>query len=154
YNLGQVVTLNNAAVTGSYVVASVGAGTFTLTSPTSQTVIAVSGGTSLLNTGVGGASGGTFTLNYGGVQTAPIAYTPTVTLAATTESGNIVTVNTLSATSTANAASFSAAAGTVTITTAAPHGFAAGESVLISNSNIAGYNGTFVITSIVSPTQF
>ncbi len=40
---------------------------------------------------------------------------------------------------------------TVTATTAAAHGFLDGSSVLISNSNIAGYNGTFTIACTAAP---
>ncbi len=42
---------------------------------------------------------------------------------------------------------------TVTITTTAEHGFAAGDSVTIAGVGVAGYNGTFTILS-VTPTTF
>ncbi len=43
---------------------------------------------------------------------------------------------------------------TVTITTTTPHGFAVGHNVVISGVNVAGYNGTFAITSVPTPTTF
>ena len=43
---------------------------------------------------------------------------------------------------------------TVTITTAAAHGFEIGENVLIAGVGIGGYNGVFTITSVPSPTAF
>src|SRR6266446_4431498 len=42
----------------------------------------------------------------------------------------------------------------VTITTSAPHGLAAGQSVTIAGVGVAGYNGTFPIVAIPSITQF
>lgn len=43
---------------------------------------------------------------------------------------------------------------TVTITTALAHGFLVGEQVVISGIAISGYNGTFTITSVPTPTSF
>jgi hypothetical protein len=43
---------------------------------------------------------------------------------------------------------------TVTITTTTAHPFAVGESVQVSNVSQAGYNGTFVITSVPTATSF
>jgi hypothetical protein len=43
---------------------------------------------------------------------------------------------------------------TVTITTTAPNGFIAGQSVTISSVGVAAYNGTFPISAILSPTMF
>jgi hypothetical protein len=43
---------------------------------------------------------------------------------------------------------------TATITTTTPTGFAVGETVTIAGVNVAGYNGTFVIKSVVNPTTF
>jgi hypothetical protein len=43
---------------------------------------------------------------------------------------------------------------TVTITTTSGHGFKAGQMVQIANVPVTGYNGTFVIKSIKSATQF
>ena len=42
----------------------------------------------------------------------------------------------------------------VTITTTAAHGFNAGSPVTISGVGVAGYNGTFTITSIIPTTKF
>src|SRR5882724_11783348 len=42
----------------------------------------------------------------------------------------------------------------VTITTSAPHGLAAGQSVTIAGVGVAGYNGTFPIVATPSITQF
>ena len=46
------------------------------------------------------------------------------------------------------------ATNTVTITTTAAHGFGVGESVTIAGVGVAGYNGTFVVTSVLSSTKF
>ena len=46
------------------------------------------------------------------------------------------------------------AGNTVTITTAAPHSFAVGQAVTIAGVADAGYNGTFTITGVPSPTTF
>jgi uncharacterized repeat protein (TIGR01451 family) len=43
---------------------------------------------------------------------------------------------------------------TVTITTTIPHGFLVGQSVMIKGVGVAGYNGTFTIVSVPSPTTF
>jgi len=45
-------------------------------------------------------------------------------------------------------------ANTVTITTTAAHGFVAGQTVTIAGVSVAGYNGTFTITSVPSATTF
>jgi hypothetical protein len=44
--------------------------------------------------------------------------------------------------------------GYVTYTTSGPHGFRAGQYVTISGSTIAGYNGTFLITSTLTTSTF
>ena len=43
---------------------------------------------------------------------------------------------------------------TVTITTTAAHGYLPGQTVQIANVGVAGYNGTFSIQSVPSPTTF
>ena len=43
---------------------------------------------------------------------------------------------------------------TVTATTASAHGLSVGQSVLIAGVTPAGYNGTFTVTGVSSPTQF
>jgi cyclophilin family peptidyl-prolyl cis-trans isomerase len=43
---------------------------------------------------------------------------------------------------------------TVTMTTAAAHGFTVGQSVVIANVGVAGYNGTFTILSAPTATTF
>ena len=43
---------------------------------------------------------------------------------------------------------------TVTITTATPHGFSYGNTVVIAGVGVAGYNGSFTITSVPSATTF
>ncbi len=65
------------------------------------------------------------------------------------------------ATSTCATSAIAAAAGgateatnTVTITTTAAHGFGVGESVTIAGVGVAGYNGTYVVTSVPSSTKF
>jgi hypothetical protein len=46
-------------------------------------------------------------------------------------------------------------AGTVTVTTAAAHGYTAGQSVTITGMTPTGYNGTFTVTPVTGqPTQF
>src|SRR5579885_1580866 len=42
----------------------------------------------------------------------------------------------------------------VTITTSAPHGLSAGQSVTISGVGVAGYNGTFAVTGVPDATHF
>src|SRR5215475_4184907 len=42
----------------------------------------------------------------------------------------------------------------VTISTSAPHGLSAGQSVTIAGVGVAGYNGTFPVAGIISSTQF
>jgi hypothetical protein len=42
----------------------------------------------------------------------------------------------------------------VTITTSVAHGLSAGQSVTVAGVGVAGYNGTFPIVSVPSPTQF
>ncbi len=44
--------------------------------------------------------------------------------------------------------------GLVTITTATPHGLAAGNPVYIASVGVTGYNGLFTVKSVLSPTQF
>lgn len=44
--------------------------------------------------------------------------------------------------------------GSVTYTTSEAHGFAVNQSVTIAGSSVAGYNGTFLITSIPTTTTF
>jgi hypothetical protein len=43
---------------------------------------------------------------------------------------------------------------TVTVTTDKPHNYKVGDTVVLSGMGVAGYNGTFVIQSIPSPTTF
>jgi hypothetical protein len=50
--------------------------------------------------------------------------------------------------------SFVSSTGVATITTAGPHGYAAGNSVTISGVNSALFNGTFTVTGVPSPTTF
>jgi hypothetical protein len=53
-----------------------------------------------------------------------------------------------------NAEAATPSSGSVTYTTSVAHGFIAGEHVTISGSSVAGYNGTFLITSTPLPTTF
>src|SRR5262249_9918790 len=43
---------------------------------------------------------------------------------------------------------------TVTITTTTPHGFKVGQTVQIAGVGVGGYNGLFVVQSVLSPTTF
>ncbi len=43
---------------------------------------------------------------------------------------------------------------TVTITTTAPHAFSVGEMIVVSGVGVAGYNGTFAVTSVPTSTTF
>src|SRR5207245_826468 len=43
---------------------------------------------------------------------------------------------------------------TVTVTTAATHRYLAGQQVAIAGVGVAGYNGTFTIASVPTPTTF
>src|SRR6185436_12299714 len=43
---------------------------------------------------------------------------------------------------------------TVTLTTTAPTGLVVGQSVVVSGVGVAGYNGTFTVTSTPTPTSF
>src|SRR5207244_7962398 len=65
------------------------------------------------------------------------------------------------ATSNGNSANISAApvgavdvAGTVTITTTAPHGFTVGQKVVISGVGVGGFNGEFTITAVPTASTF
>ena len=42
----------------------------------------------------------------------------------------------------------------VTITTSAAHGLSAGQSVTVAGVGVGGYNGTFIVVSVLSTTQF
>jgi subtilisin-like proprotein convertase family protein len=48
----------------------------------------------------------------------------------------------------------SASVNFVTITTTTPHGLVVGQQVSISGVTVAGYNGTFLVTGILTPTLF
>ena len=70
----------------------------------------------------------------------------------TVNTGNTVALPTAGTTA---AISTATAAGTVaTITTAAPHGFTAGQSVVIAGVSVGGYNGTFSIVAAPTTTTF
>ncbi|MFI5110737.1 MAG: Ig-like domain-containing protein [Terriglobales bacterium] len=43
---------------------------------------------------------------------------------------------------------------TVTITTNTPHGLSSGQSVLVAGVGVAGYNGSFTVLAVPSPTSF
>lgn len=54
---------------------------------------------------------------------------------------------------------FSSAGGTAassysTFTTATPHGLSVGQSVTVASAAVAGYDGTWVVVAVLSPTQF
>ena len=53
-----------------------------------------------------------------------------------------------------NAAPSTPSSGSVTYTTSAAHGFSAGDYVTIAGSSVAGYNGTFLISSVPLATTF
>jgi hypothetical protein len=53
-----------------------------------------------------------------------------------------------------NASPATPSSGSVTYTTSAAHGFTAGQYVTVAGSSIAGYNGTFLISSTPLPTTF
>jgi uncharacterized repeat protein (TIGR01451 family) len=80
-----------------------------------------------------------------------IAGTATLTvIAPPTISKAFELVNQIAASSTGAAETGS----TVTITTTSPHGFLTGQSVTIADVGVAGYNGTFTIATVPSPTTF
>ncbi len=70
-----------------------------------------------------------------------------------TDEGNVVTTD-CGATSTVAAGGATESGTTATVTTTAAHGLLAGKVVVISGVGVAGYNGTFAVASIVSPTRF
>ena len=78
-------------------------------------------------------TGGTFSLMFGGAVTAPIGY------------GSPIQTGTVGLTQVGT---------TVTVATTLNHNFAVGQSVVIAGADVTAYNGTFVVTSIVSPTSF
>jgi hypothetical protein len=43
---------------------------------------------------------------------------------------------------------------TVTVTTSSPHNYTAGQTVAVTGVSVGGYNGTFTVTAVLSPTQF
>ena len=71
----------------------------------------------------------------------------------TAEANSIVRVYAQDTTA-VNIATATEVGNTVTITTAAPHGFSVGSVTTIAGVGVAGYNGTFTITSVLSPTTF
>jgi hypothetical protein len=56
--------------------------------------------------------------------------------------------------STAAISSATESSSTVTATTTAPHGFSAGQVVVITGASISGYNGTFTIAAVPTSTTF
>ena len=134
--VGTTVTITTSAPNGLAVgdkvtIAGVGVagynGTFTIVSTPSPTTFTYVGASA----GFAASGGGTVTAIVPSIvettESATIAATPT----GATEVGNIVT-----------------------ITTSAAHGLAVGVTVTIAGVGVAGYNGTFVIASIPSPTTF
>ena len=80
---------------------------------------------------------------------------PNVDLITMLQGSKIVTVNLGTRSAVVNGAVPSTPeAGDVTYTTTAPHLFNAGQFVTITGSNIAGYNGTFIITQVPTSTSF
>src|SRR5262249_24299980 len=58
------------------------------------------------------------------------------------------------ATSKASISTASESGNTVTIATSAAHDFTVGQTVLINNVGVAGYNGTFTVASVPDATHF
>jgi autotransporter-associated beta strand protein len=81
-------------------------------------------------------------------------YNGTYVIASVPSATSFTYTPTLTATIAASPNGASEAGGTVTITTTAPHGFSVGETVVIAGVGVGGYNGTFVITSVLGPTMF
>jgi len=133
YTVGESVTITGVGVAGYN-------GTFTITnipSPTSFTYTAPFTG---LSASGGGTSNGLLPYNATTTQVA----TALNALSSINGNNNIA----------ASPGGATEVGHTVTITTAAAHGYTVGEAVTIAGVAVAGYNGTFTITSVPSATTF
>jgi autotransporter-associated beta strand protein len=158
FAVGQTVVINNVGqlgYNGNYVITAV-------PTPTSFTYQSNTAG--LPASGGGTAAVNTVTI----MTTAPHGYLvgQTIVLAGIGAAGyngtftvtSVPTPTTFTYTPTASGLPFSgggtSTVNTVTITTTVAHGYVAGESVVLANIGVAGYNGTFTITSVPSLTTF
>src|SRR5262249_27366403 len=133
---GQVISIsgvNNPGYNGSFVITGTTATTFTYTAAV---------------TGLAPSGGGQVTTGYNGTYQVTSVPTPTsftYTLPFTglgLSGGGAVTRGAYEQ------------GNTVTISTTAPHGLQVGQAVVVSGVGVAGYNGTFTITSTPTPTSF
>ncbi len=136
--VGRTVTLAGVGVpdyNGTYVVVSTPTTTeFTYTNPTAG--LAASGGGTATGGGIAATAGGGVFQTTATVAAAPGGAVQTGGAIAAAPNG-------------ATAAGFVA-----TITTTAPHGLAAGQTVTIAGVGVAGYNGNFTVASVPTPTTF
>jgi hypothetical protein len=100
------------------------------------------------------AVGGTPTVTYSGQ-----AVTVTTTIVHGLALGNEIAMTGITAANSATATVTAVAASTpatnfAQYTTSGAHGFSVGQNVTIAGSSVAGYNGTFTITSVPSTTTF
>jgi uncharacterized repeat protein (TIGR01451 family) len=100
------------------------------------------------------------TVDFSGTSAGSLPNPSTLTNGTGTFTANLVTAGSQTITATDRATIVATPNGatevgnTVTITTAAAHGYAVGQQVTISGVGVAGYNGTFTITSIPTTTTF
>ncbi len=145
FSIGQTVSISGVTLPGYN-------GAFTIVSVPSATTFTVTNNNSGL-----AASGG-------GIAAAAIGIAAT---SGATESGNTVTITTPTIATTATGVSEASTAqatialgaaietgNVVAVTTSANHNFVVGQSVVIAGVTPAGFNGTFTITGILSPTSF
>ena len=130
------VTLWGAGGSGSGVGGIGGAGAFiqgTLSVTPGQTLILVVGQGGVYNSGGSTYGGGGGNLGYGNAGGGRSAIQTTIAATITTATGSGTSV---------------------TYTTNSAHGLYANQPVVISNLSPSGYNGTFIVASILSSTQF
>ena len=84
-------------------------------------------------------------------STTTFTYTVTTSLSLSNATGGTATYN---APQVSAISSISEVGALVTVTTAAPHDFSVGQQLVISGVGVAGYDGTFEITSVASTTTF
>jgi len=148
WNAGVVtVTVPVATTTAPISNASWNAGAATITTATSPiTNVVWSAGATTITTATQAITNAAWNA---GVVTIT-ATNASATISNTVWSAGAVTVTV--ATPTRSIVNAAWSAGVVTITTSAPHGYTAGQAVVIAGMGPAGYDGTFIVTSVTGTT--
>jgi hypothetical protein len=142
FTVGQIVTVAGVSVTGyngSFAIASIPDSTHFTYTTSGSNLANGTGGTGTLNSPLAGAQRSM-------VDSIAYKFNQAVTLGAgafTLSVHGSVVISTATSSGT-----------TATITTATPHGFTAGQQVVVAGVSVAGYNGTFTIVSILDATDF